>query len=118
MPNPENLDGKGFKKGTSGNPNGRPKGSRNRRTIVLEALALLIDHKNPVTGEIEKMPAVDAMTYAIIDKAQKGDVAAYKELLDSGFGKLKDVQESTIINSTPLTPEEIKNIDKKLEDDI
>jgi hypothetical protein len=117
MANDENLK-EPWKKGQSGNPKGKPPGARNRRTIILEALNLLIEHVDPVTGEKVKMKAVDAISYAMLEKAKQGDVNAFKELMDSGFGKLKDVQESTVINSTPLTPEEIKNIDKKLDDEI
>jgi hypothetical protein len=34
----EKQRGKPFKKGKSGNPDGRPQGSRNKATIALEAL--------------------------------------------------------------------------------
>jgi hypothetical protein len=87
MPNPENLEGKGFKKGQSGNPKGRPKGSRNRSTLAKQWLEVNQKVKNPITGEQETLEQQDIMTLALIKKARSGDVAAYKELMDSAYGK-------------------------------
>jgi len=75
----------------SRNPNGRPKGSRNRSSIVKEWLSVVQRVKNPITGETESLDQADMITLALISKARKGDVQAFKELMDSGFGKVKDV---------------------------
>ena len=75
-----------FKKGESGNPNGRPKGSRNRSTIARQWLEVSQNLKNPLTGEQETMSQEDLMTLALIKKAREGDVNAYKALMDSGYG--------------------------------
>jgi hypothetical protein len=89
---PENL--KPFKKGESGNPKGRPKGSRNRSTIAREWLEVSQYITNPITGEKEKLEQQDIMTLAIIKKARDGDVAAYKALLDSAYGQpLQQIQQ-------------------------
>lgn len=56
-----------FKEGQSGNPNGRPRGSRNKAIAALEAL-----------GEGE----VHAIVQALIDKAKTGDAVAAKPILD------------------------------------
>jgi len=88
MPNPENLEGKGWVKGQSGNPNGRPKGSLNRATLVEKWLTAKKSGKNPWTENIEEMDVQDFMTLALIGKAMKGDVAAFKELMDSAYGKV------------------------------
>lgn len=61
--------------------NGRPLGSRNRSTIVREWLAVQQKIKNPITGTLETLDQSDIMTLALISKARKGDVAAYKELM-------------------------------------
>ena len=55
MANEENL--KSWSKGESGNPKGRPKGSKNRSTIVRELLEVLLKRKNPLTGEEEWLSA-------------------------------------------------------------
>jgi hypothetical protein len=77
---------KPFEQGESGNPNGRPKGSRNRSTIARQWLEVNQNLKNPLTGENETMSQEDLMTLALIKKARDGDVNAYKALMDSGYG--------------------------------
>jgi hypothetical protein len=59
--------GKPFQKGQSGNPNGRPLGARNQRTLALEEL---------MDGEIE------AITRKAIEAAKAGDIAAIRLVMD------------------------------------
>ena len=59
--------GKPFKKGQSGNPDGRPKGARNKATLAAEAL---------LDGEAE------ALTRKAIEKALEGDMAAIRLCLE------------------------------------
>ena len=75
-----------WNKGESGNPAGRPKGSKNRSTIARQWLEVNQSLKNPLTGEQETMSQEDLMTLALIKKAREGDVNAYKALMDSGYG--------------------------------
>jgi len=75
-----------WKKGESGNPKGYPKGQKNRSTIARRWLEVNQSLKNPLTGENETMSQEDLMTLALIKKARDGDVAAYKALMDSGYG--------------------------------
>ena len=92
MPNPENL--RPAKKGEVRNPNGRPKGSRNRSTIAREWLEVTQYITNPITGEKEKLEQQDIMTLGIIKKAREGDVNAYKALMDSAYGQpLQQIQQ-------------------------
>jgi len=81
---------KPFKKGQSGNPKGRPKGARSRKTIVREWLELIQTETNPITGQKEKLSQADLITAAQIKKALTGDTNAFKELMDSGYGKNED----------------------------
>ncbi len=55
------IQGRRFQKGQSGNPRGRPKGSRNKATLAVQKL---------LDGEAE------AITRKIIDKAKEGDMKA------------------------------------------
>lgn len=95
MPNAKNIEPYKMKKGTTLNPNGRPKGSRNRSSIVKYWLETEKSIKNPITGKEETLPIEDQITIALIGKALKGDVNAFRELMDSGYGKLTDKTELT-----------------------
>jgi hypothetical protein len=88
--------------------NGRPKGSRNRSTVARKWLEAMQDSRNPITGEIENLSQEDIMTLALLNKARKGDVNAYKQLMDSGYGLPKQQVENTIIEQ-PLFPEQTTN---------
>ena len=90
---PENLIPP--QKGEIRNPKGRPVGSRNRETIIRQWLESIKNAKNPITGELEALPIVDQIVLALIGKALKGDVYAFKELMDSAFGKVTDKTEHT-----------------------
>jgi hypothetical protein len=92
-----------FKKGESGNPNGRPKGAKNRSTIAKYWLEVNQNLKNPLTGQDETMSQEDLMTLALIKKAREGDVNAYKALMDSGYGS--PVQQIEQTNIEPKYPE-------------
>lgn len=89
MPNPENLIGKGFKPGQSGNPKGKPKGTISAKTIIrkwLESEDKMID---PITKKEQKVTVMDVITLALITKARKGDAIAFNALLDRMDGKPK-----------------------------
>lgn len=68
--------------GQSGNPAGKPKGTRNRSTIVRRWLE--------AKGKLEGLNVADELVLALIEKASQGDVNAFKELFDSGYGKLTE----------------------------
>ena len=61
-----------FKKGESGNPSGRPKGSKNRKTIAREWLAFLQEETNPISGQIETLSMEDKLHYQLYLKPNKG----------------------------------------------
>ena len=95
MANEKNIEKYKFKKGESGNPNGRAVGSRNRSTKVKDWLGVKKRAKNPISGKEEELEIQDMMVLALINKALKGDVNAYKELMDSGYGKLSSSTDIT-----------------------
>jgi hypothetical protein len=102
-----------FKKGESGNPAGRPKGSRNRSTIARQWLEVNQSLKNPLTGEQETMSQEDLMTLALIKKAREGDVNAYKALMDSGYGAPVQQIDQTVEQTINEIKVNIVNGDKK-----
>jgi hypothetical protein len=91
-------------KGEVRNPNGRPKGAKNRSTIARRWLEVNQSLKNPLTGEQQTMSQEDLMTLALIKKAREGDVTAYKALMDSGYGApLQQIEQTNI--EQPLFPD-------------
>jgi hypothetical protein len=99
MPNKENIQKHEFKKGESGNPFGRPKGSRNRSTILKELLDLDDNEYKMHKAQIEK---------AIHLK----DTNAYKAVLDSAYGApVQQIEQTqTNVDLSELTTDEIKDL--------
>ena len=50
---------------------------------------------NPLTGIKELLSNEDMVTLALIDKAKKGNVNAYKAFMDSAYGGVKQSVEAT-----------------------
>lgn len=68
-----------FKKGQSGNPNGRPKGRKNIDTLVAEFVNQKIFIV--VSGQRKSVTRMEALVYSIFQKALlRGDIRAFKEL--------------------------------------
>src|ERR1041384_2567600 len=69
-----------FSKGQRGNPKGRPKGSRNVRSIIMEAA------RHPVTATIDgkqrRISKVQATAMQLATRAAGGDPRAVSQLLD------------------------------------
>jgi hypothetical protein len=93
-----------WEKGESGNPNGRPKGAKNRSTIARLWLETTQKAKNPITGEEQILSQEDLGTLALVKKMREGDVAAYKALMDSGYGAPLQQIEQTIVEQ-PIFPD-------------
>jgi hypothetical protein len=67
-----------FKKGQSGNPNGRPKGSKNLGKLLEDILNGKVTVRDGDTTR--QMGAMEAMLHSIAVKAMKGDIRAFKEI--------------------------------------
>jgi len=102
MANKENIKPYEFKKGQSGNPKGRPVGSKNRSTIAKRWLETTETFKNPITGEMEELTQEDIGTLALIKKMRSGDVRAYESLMDSAFGKAVQTNDINVNKDGPL----------------
>jgi len=111
MANEDNLK-PAWGKGESGNPNGRPKGAKNRSTIARYWLEVNQNLKNPLTGDTETMSQEDLMTLALIKKAREGDVNAYKALMDSGYGApVQQIEQTnTDIDLSGMSTDELKEL--------
>lgn len=139
MPNNHNL--RPFKKGESGNPKGRPKGSKNRATIVRELFDSISVLDSFKFNELEsRFPYIKnnmsieyLMTLIQVNKAIfDGDTKAYKVLMDSLYGtpirqidlesQIKENEEIKInmikpveFNYEALTSEELRILLKALD---
>ena len=69
-----------FKKGQSGNPKGRPKGSKNVTTLIEETLAAEIEYREK--GRTKRATAKELIVRKMCEKALKGDLRAARELLN------------------------------------
>jgi len=97
---------KPFKKGDpSPNPNGRPKGSRNRSTVIREFLEATMTEKNPITGKTEKLSVEQLMALSMIKQVlSKGNVHAWNSIKDDAYGKAKESVEMSGDILNILTP--------------
>lgn len=68
-----------FKKGVSGNPRGRPKGTQNYESHIQEALNTRV--RMTKDGVQRSVAAVEAVMMVQLEKALKGDTRAAKEVL-------------------------------------
>ena len=69
-----------FPKGKSGNPKGRPKGSKNLSTLLREAADDQVFAT--IDGEKRKISKLQATTMQLATKAASGDQAAMKQFLE------------------------------------
>lgn len=76
-----------FKKGQCGNPNGRPKGVLNSKTILERFLSIEKEMTNPLSNETENLTIAELIALKQISNALNGDLPAYKEIIDRIEGK-------------------------------
>lgn len=97
MAGPDNIAGQGFHTNPERRSNGRPKGSKNRSTILKQFLELPLKSKPSGHDNIDLPDGLtleDAVQLALIRKATDGDVTAIKEIQDTLHGKLKETVET------------------------
>ena len=105
-----------FKKGQSGNPKGRPKGSTNLDELIRKLLM------KPVTvtqnGKATKVPTIEALLAKAISRAASGDHRALKLILDMLKDNGRTAQSGSIAElmagcpSFDLSPEEVAVVSK------
>lgn len=93
MPNAENLIGKGFDSHPENIVAGRPKGAKNRATILKKWIAIAAKIKHPESDEDIEGTMEDKVNLALLSKALSGDVQAIKEINDTLYGKITEKAE-------------------------
>ena len=102
---------KPFRKGQSGNPEGRPEGVRNRSSVLKELLATVCDFTNPTTLTKHSADLETQVMTALIARARRGDVRAIREILDTVYGKVTDKNElSGSVDVNMMTLEDFKKV--------
>ncbi len=94
-----------WKPGQSGNPAGKPKGTQHSSTRMRRLLDAVQKAKNPVTKQEEDFTTLELMDAALIARALKGDVIAYREILDRVEGKTAQPIEHTGKDGGPIEVE-------------
>jgi len=91
-----------WKKGQSGNPKGKAKGTRNRDTILREMLALTLkkkgadgkmaDVEHPLDPSRKSITVEEGINAALVNRALKGEIRAIQEIQDTLYGKIKETK--------------------------
>jgi hypothetical protein len=88
-----------IKPGEVRSPNGRGKGTKNRSTILKELLKLKVLDKNgkpavhPLTGKKNGIVFEELIDVALLKKAATGNIDAIREIKDTMYGKITEVQQ-------------------------
>lgn len=97
-----------FKSGQSGNPNGRPKGSKNLATEIEAELATIIEITE--NGKRKQITKCQAIAKQIVNKAASGDHKALPILMN--HTKLQDANSGySQINDQIITKEDVLVMD-------
>lgn len=99
----KNLEQGKWQPGQSGNPAGMKRGTEHTATRLKRLLHAVQKAKNPVTKETEEFTTLELMDAALIARALKGDVTAYREILDRLEGRVP--QKTEIAGSLNVTAE-------------
>ena len=99
-----------FKPGQSGNPRGRPKGSKNLLTIFAEAMS------RPVTvrdkGKIRRLSKLELMVEVMVNKALAGDPKAFAMVVQFA-DKFEELKKLTL-NHRELVNSALEQLHRRL----
>jgi hypothetical protein len=86
-----------FQKGSSGNVKGKPKGTKSRATVLRKLIYMKAMVENPNgEGALMKGTVEEQIAVALIRKALAGDIAAFREIMDSVYGKIPQPVENPV----------------------
>ena len=99
-----------FKEGESGNPNGRPKGTKNLSTILKAMLEE--DVEVVIDGKKERRQFQEVIIRKLLKKANDGEIRAIIEIFDRVEGKAKQEIDQKTEHSGGITLEIIDRADQ------
>jgi hypothetical protein len=97
-----------FRKGHSGNPRGRPKGSLDVKTELSRLLAAKTKIK--INGAVQSVSTARALCLALIQKAMGGDVRAFSKIVEMVGPEMADELKAT----ASVTPADIDILHRAL----
>jgi hypothetical protein len=95
---------KPWKPGTSGNPAGKPKGTKHLSTRIREMLEDDTFEQKLTNGQLIKGAPAEAIIRTLITKAVAGDMRAFNLLAKYGYGTKLDVTSDYEPLPSPITP--------------
>ena len=101
-----------FRKGVSGNPKGRPTGSRNLATVLARALReKVVVNEN---GRRRTMTKLDAAVGQLVNKSASGDLAALRQLMALAGSTEERLPDSNETEVTEVDAKVMKNVLKRV----
>src|SRR5262245_25370013 len=101
-----------FKPGQSGNPRGRPKGSKNLATMFAEALSRPIKVRDK-SGKIRTLSKQELMVEVMINKAAAGDPKAFATV--EKFADKFEVFNRLTVNHRELVDGALETLNRQIE---
>lgn len=81
---------KPFEPGVSGNPDGKPIGTKNRSTIAKKWLEVISKGENPITKNEEELTEADWQMLSLIKQGRRGNYNAIKLLFEYLDGPMEN----------------------------
>ncbi|MGD0572286.1 MAG: DUF5681 domain-containing protein [Sedimentisphaerales bacterium] len=97
-----------YKPGETGNPHGRPKGSKGIAATLRKYLKAKINFQNPITKKEGRMSAHDIMAIRLIVSGMSGNLKAIGQIYDRLEGRPKQAVDETVSMSDSDEPKLIK----------
>jgi Family of unknown function (DUF5681) len=99
-----------FRKGVSGNPKGRPKGSLNVYSMFIKTLRAKVVIKE--NGRRKTVTKLEAALKQVANKAASGEMAAFREVF--AFAQVVEAKQNTSVAQNPA----IEELDREVIDGI
>lgn len=107
MANEQNL--KPWPKGVSGNPAGRPPGTKDKSTIAKKWLEATSRGENYITKQMEDLSEEDWQILSLIKQGRRGNTQAIKMLFDLVYGPMdKNINHTGSLSLQQITGLEVK----------
>ena len=75
-------------KGEVRNPKGKPKGIKNRSTVLNEFMGCKMKKVNPITGKMETLTVEQHLELALIKQGIRGNTRAQTLMMEKRYGKV------------------------------